>query len=106
MKPTHIELHLNTSPDFVKRYGKRVKAAGGRYSRVNGYVESRYVTVPVSDPALIDDIAESFPGYKKTVSIVRGDFKIPSRVAVHYVPNGHPSAFAYTMEKFQAALAK
>lgn len=108
MKIEGIELHLNSDPAFVARFGKKVKQAGGKYSHVRGSSEKRYVTMPIDKLSLIDEMAASFPSYKKTTGIVRGGdaSKLPSNVVVHYIPNGTKSAFCYIMQRFSSAVAR
>lgn len=40
------EIHCNASPDFTRKYGRKVKAVGGTYSVCRGYSEKRYVKIP------------------------------------------------------------
>jgi hypothetical protein len=51
-----IELHLASNPDFVRLFGKRVKAAGGTYSHARGEQHTRYVTLSIEHNQLITDI--------------------------------------------------
>ncbi|HEX7095661.1 MAG TPA: hypothetical protein VF183_07245 [Acidimicrobiales bacterium] len=50
-----LELHLDADPELPKKYGKRIKALGGRYGEARGYGAKRIVDVPV-DGALGDGI--------------------------------------------------
>ncbi len=67
-----VELHISPDPGFVKKYGKRLKAAGGSYRHARGYASSRIVFVPFTHPDLADAILRDFPGSKKTTVIFRG----------------------------------
>ena len=46
-----LEFHFSAygagGSEFTKRFGKRIKALGGRYSDVRGHASKRYVTVPI-----------------------------------------------------------
>lgn len=46
---TKVELQLSVllCPDFPRRFGKRVKAAGGSYSSCRGHDHRRYVHLPL-----------------------------------------------------------
>ena len=55
------ELHLDPSSEFPKRFGKKVKAAGGKYSECRGYCDRRYVTVPSTCVELIDALLAAYP---------------------------------------------
>ena len=56
-----LELHLDGSPTFTRRFGKKVQAAGGRYSHARGDQTTRYVHVPVKEVKLIADLLNEFP---------------------------------------------
>lgn len=44
-----IEMQLKTTnPEFVRKFGRRVKAVGGRYSSCRGYHYTRFVHIPVN----------------------------------------------------------
>ena len=68
-----LELQLVAYPEFTARHGQRVKRAGGKYSDVRGYARTRFVTVPASEAALIDELARTYgqPSSHTTV-VVRG----------------------------------
>jgi len=53
-----IELHLSYSTGFARKYGKRVRAAGGTYSECRGNQTKRYVTISTNplNHKLINDI--------------------------------------------------
>ena len=74
--PASVELHLSTSPELPKRFGKRIKAAGGDYSACRGYCDHRYVTLPLTDDTrgLINDLlrAHGKTGGKGTTVVARG----------------------------------
>lgn len=56
-----LELHLDASPTFTRRFGKKVQAAGGHYSHARGDTTTRYVHVPVKEVKLIADLLNEFP---------------------------------------------
>jgi len=89
--PTSIEIHANTAPEFTSRgYGRKVKAAGGKYSSVRGDKVNRYVHVPITHPDLIDEIISEFGGHRKTTVVFRGGdtHNLPAWVIVQYIPAG------------------
>ena len=66
-----VELHLSKNTEFTTRFGARVKSVGGRYSDVRGDANRRFVTLPASETALIDELAVAYGGSQKTVVVVR-----------------------------------
>lgn len=83
-----VELHLNNRPEFVRRFGRKVKACGGHYSACRILGNPRIVVVPASETALIDAMAAAFPDGKKACLIARKytDSRVeraPSWVHVH-----------------------
>jgi hypothetical protein len=86
--PTHIELHLSSHNDLVKRYGKAIKAAGGAYSACRGHRTTRYLTLPLRDDTrtLINALVNAYGG-PKTTMIARGTSVAGSMswMDVHYV---------------------
>lgn len=73
LKYNSIELHLNSSPEFTKKYGKKVKELKGTYNKCRGYSSERFVTIPVNEESkpVIQKIFNEF-GKKKTTVIPRG----------------------------------
>jgi len=103
--PSSLELHLNARPEFVKALGKRVKAAGGKYSHARGYADCRFVTIPATEIELIDECLRRFPGGTSRVGtcvIGRGDemHRLPSWVVVQRVEHGTRSGSVIFVEKF------
>ena len=80
-QPASLELHIAGIPDFVKKYGKAVKAHGGNYSHVRGHRSRRFVTVPNTAPGreLAQNILDDFGGPRSTIIIMRG---IPNETAL------------------------
>jgi hypothetical protein len=61
LAPYEVELHLLTNPDLPKKYGKAIKAAGGRYSEARGTgCMHRYVNIPNTARALINTLVAEF----------------------------------------------
>ena len=54
-----FEIHLGSDEAFVKRFGRRVKAAGGNYSACRGHSSDRYVHLPVTARVLANEIIEA-----------------------------------------------
>jgi hypothetical protein len=73
--PFEVEIHLRGDPDFPKKYGKRVKEAGGKYSDARRVGASRYVELPSSAGELINTILKECDGadnrYRGTVKVRR-----------------------------------
>ena len=60
-RPIDVELHLSACSTLPKRFGKKIKAAGGRYSECRGDVSRRYVTLPIEgNEALIDTLCAEY----------------------------------------------
>ena len=58
---TDIELHVNGNTALTKRFGKKIKAAGGTYSECRGHSYKRFVTLPIEgNEALINALATEF----------------------------------------------
>ena len=66
-----VEIHANSLPTFVPKFGKRVKAAGGTYSECRGDSRHRFVRLPWGARDLIDEIARTHNDGPKTTLIVR-----------------------------------
>ena len=79
------ELHLFPSTEFTKKFGKKVKAAGGTYSACRGYCDRRYVTVPSTCVELIDALLAAYPT-GRTCAVLRtpSRFSRPSWVVVQH----------------------
>lgn len=61
---THIEIKIGSSSEFIKIFGKAVKAnKGGRYSECRGYSYERFVHLALSDGGLelAQRIVQRFP---------------------------------------------
>jgi hypothetical protein len=91
-KFTQVELHIAPDPAFTRKFGQRVKQAGGRYSAVRG-TDTRYVFLPLSEAKLIDEIIRfTFDTFttRRTMVMIARDFVVhrlgrPSWSVVHYV---------------------
>jgi hypothetical protein len=90
--PKSIELHLNGSPDFTRKYGHKVKSLGGRYSACRGYSIKRFVDVPwtTEGQSLANELIAEFGNSKRTTVVLRGvsTFRgkhVHAHVVVHYV---------------------
>lgn len=102
--PTHIELQLGTNPDFTRRgFGRKVTKVGGRFSHARGDASYRFVTIPVAQFELFDELLRTFPGgLKETVVVFRGGDcnRFPAWVNVQYVPRTEDKPFEYAVHKF------
>lgn len=56
------ELHLGSTSTLPRRFGEKIKAAGGSYSATRGYNPYRYVTLPEGQDELINAILTAYPG--------------------------------------------
>lgn len=63
--PCSVRLDLKEDPEFVKKYGKKVKAAGGTYSTARVRGNGRYVTLPTTERELAAKIWKDFGGYAR-----------------------------------------
>ena len=83
---TSVCLHITTDPTFTRKYGKKVKEAGGYYSSVIGLTSTRYVFIPF-DPRnfeLIDKIVEKFEAF---TLIIKGNFNGEGIPGVYHKKN-------------------
>lgn len=84
----NLELHLSTKP-LLRKHVQRIKACGGKYSACRSpYANRRFVTVPATECALIDDLVRTYCGYdNKVTMIARGtaERRCPSWVVVQDV---------------------
>lgn len=96
-QPTSFELHINSDPDFTKKFGKKVKAIGGHYRACRGYQTTRFVHIPNTEEgrelaqAILDEFAfdsvkpDKFHLRKTSTVISRGlPLLLPSWAIVHY----------------------
>lgn len=62
--PTGVVLHLYGNPEFTKKFGKKVKKAGGRYSKCRGWRSGRrFVHMPLKsdeDRELVNKIYSTY----------------------------------------------
>ena len=58
--PTEIRLNLDTAPSLPKKYGKKIKAVGGRYDSARGNAGSRQVCLPLKARELADKLATEY----------------------------------------------
>ena len=116
--PQSVRIDCKSDPAFTRKYGKKVKAARGRYTDVRGHCGVRYVHVPcVGNVALINAIARDCgrPGFgaqrRGCVSvvaegIVTGYCNFQSRITVHLVAKeGEGEIFDRFLAAYHAALA-
>jgi hypothetical protein len=66
-----LELQIDSSTDFPRKYGKTVKDLGGKYSECRGDVHRRIVHVPAEAVKLADKIAAEHSRPESLVVIVR-----------------------------------
>ena len=61
-------MHLSSSPAFTRRFGKKVKALGGRYSHCRGDCSKRFVTLPTTPEGalLADEIVRVHPSFSRS----------------------------------------
>lgn len=88
-----FELHLDTDPELVKKWGKKIKQAGGRYSHCRGYSDTRYVHIPTTTVGMsIGDALINEFGYKKVCVVARSrEMHLPANVSVSYVSRPYAS---------------
>lgn len=99
---SELELQLSTNPDLPKRFGKQIKACGGRYKHARGYdAYRRFVVIPLSETQLIDNLVDNFGTGKKTTVILRGGISTVARFVVFYIPKGVSSAAESLMKAFE-----
>jgi len=102
LMPYGVRLDLRNDPEFVKKFGKKVKAAGGSYSECRGHQSTRFVTLPCEQEALINEIWAAFGGWERTnkksgekmgtmvVTLPGGYSSLPAWVTVHDVAMTDP----------------
>ena len=95
-----VELHLSPHTEgWTRKFGKKVKEAGGTYSACRGTSDTRYVVLPVAAWELINEIVRFEVSYRielgtksevKVPMIARGldvpgyNGQYPSWMSVHY----------------------
>lgn len=67
-----VEAHLSGNPEFTRRFGQRVRNAGGKYNECRGHSETRYVTLPMAARDLMDEICATYPKGLQTTLVARG----------------------------------
>ena len=122
-----MRIDISASPEFTAKYGAKVKALGGSYSRVSSFASNRHVYLPVSKEgiALADVIIRDFrPGAVPhptqgriggaRVAIVfdrvtrqggEAVHNLPSNLSVHYMSLRHDSVWDVIRGDFAHALA-
>lgn len=116
-RPTHVEMHLSSDPDFTRKgWSRRVVKAGGRYSACRGDSEVRFVQFPIAgNEQLLAELVGRFPtGAMRTKRAGRpcttiigsneGE-RLPAWVAVQYVENDHADPVGRFVELWRAAYA-
>jgi len=109
-RPGVVRMDLTTSPSLVKRFGKKIKTAGGTYSKCRGYADYRYVSLPLNDDTrdLINTLIREYgkTGGKDTTMVARstGVSGAQAWMDVHYVPHGADSPLRVFEEKYFQAL--
>lgn len=82
-----LELHINGSTSFTRKYGKKVKAVEGRYDPVRKSRGMRFVFLPYLELGLADQLVSEYPyGPKNTPVILR--HRQLSQGAVFYILPG------------------
>ena len=113
--PKSVELHLSGDPAFTKKYGKAVKALGGRYSECRGHSNTRFVDIPWTDEgrSLADKLIADFgKGEKRTVVVFRGldrTFRgkhVHAPVVVHGVSQHDVAPVEVAFKAYEAAFLK
>lgn len=98
-----IVLHLDSQP-LSPSFSRRIKAAGGKYNHCRGMSLTRYVTLPSTEIALINELVRKH-GNSKTTMVARTDARLPSWVNVQYVDAHHThSPCDQFKRKYAAAL--
>jgi len=86
--PASVEMHFSSYNDLVKRFGRKIKAAGGTYTACRGRRTTRTVCLSLRDDtrALINALVNAYGG-PKTPMIARGTGVRGSMawMDVHYV---------------------
>jgi len=90
MTYTSLELHLAAVP-LSRKHAKAIVACGGKAKALRShYSHQRFVTVPATERALVDELVRTYPNPQSnkrgTVIVARGgDYREPSWVSVQYV---------------------
>lgn len=78
----NLELHLSAAP-LSRKHAQRIKACCGSYSKcLSRYANRRYVLVPATESALIDDLVRTYAGWGGKVTMVARS----ERGAIHNLP--------------------
>jgi hypothetical protein len=112
--PKSVELHLGSNPEFTRKYGAKVKAAGGRYTECRGHSNTRFVDLPWTDESrdLANKLIAEFGRLNnRTVVVLRPDrtFRgkhVHAPVVVHYVSQTDANPCGIVQEKYEAAFLK
>lgn len=64
--PYTVRMDCNNDPALVKKFGKKIKAAGGHYSECRGHQDTRFVYLPCEQEALINTIWAEFGRWDRT----------------------------------------
>ena len=90
MTYTLLELHLAPVP-LARKHVQAIRKGGGKAKGLRShYSHQRFVTVPATERALIDELVRAYPnpqsGKRGTVMVARGgDYREPAWVSVQYV---------------------
>jgi len=89
-RPDAVELHLSKDQQFTRYYARRVKEAGGHYSRARKHDSKRYVHVPITETKLINDLLKKFRNGNATTCVFRGGkvSRLPAWVVVQKAGRG------------------
>ncbi len=111
--PKSVELHLSSDPHFAKKYGKAVKALGGRYSECRGHSNARYVTLPLTceGRSLANKLVAEFGRGRRTTVIARDveSFRgkhVHAPVVVHYIDQAEADPCGKLLSSYEAAFLK
>lgn len=110
LAPYNVELHLMTSPELPKKFGKAIKAAGGNYSHALGTgCMHRFVKLPSTQRGLINTLVREFGFWhgarsNDTVAMLARDLyeKLPAPVTVRSIAK----AVEDPMDSFERGLVR
>jgi hypothetical protein len=100
MQPTitHYEFHVGPLP-VPKSLGRRIKAAGGKFSECRGSQFKRFVTIPATAPDVANEVVRRLSGCLPAITVVaryegQNPAGLPAWVQVQKVPSNSPNPVA------------
>jgi len=86
VNPTALEIQIGGASEWVpRRFGRRIKRAGGRYTNMRGTWKSkRFVTIPLSERSLVWEVLAATKAPVITV-VFRGGPQAPAWVDVQNI---------------------